>query len=116
MNQPKRVAALVTEYRRHSHADAIVSKLLQGYGQDGRELPSIRLASFYVDQFPEGDWSRGFAQRYNFPIYGRIEDALTLGSNDLAVDGVLVIGEHGRYDRNDRGQILYPRRRFFEAA
>jgi hypothetical protein len=45
-----------------------------------------------------------------------MEDALTLGGNELAVAGVLVVGEHGNYPRNELGQILYPRRRFFEAA
>jgi hypothetical protein len=115
-DQPKRVAALVTEYRRHSHADVIVGKILEGFNYDGMERPQMRLASMYVDQSPDGDMSRALAQRYDFRIYDRMEDAITLGRNDVSVDGVLVIGEHGRYDRNDRGQILYPRRRFFEAA
>src|SRR5207244_2983620 len=43
-----------------------------------------------------------------------IAEAITLGKKEVAVDGVLCIGEHGRYPSNDRGQILYPRRRFFE--
>ena len=115
-DQPKRVAAIVTEYRRHSHADVIVGKILEGYAYDGGEKPNLQVASMYVDQFPELDMSRDLARRFNFPIVERMEDALTLGRNDVAVDGVLVIGEHGRYDRNDRGQILYPRRRMFEAA
>src|SRR5205807_6216506 len=37
-----------------------------------------------------------------------------LGDNQLAVDGVLCIGEHGNYPANAQGQVLYPRRRFFE--
>ncbi len=32
----------------------------------------------------------------------------------LAVDGVLLIGEHGDYPLDARGRKLYPRRRFFE--
>src|SRR5205085_10430793 len=41
-------------------------------------------------------------------------EALTVGGRRLVVDGVLCIGEHGHYRTNERGQILYPRRRFFE--
>jgi hypothetical protein len=115
-DQPKRVAAIVTEYRRWSHADVIVGKILEGYYHDGKEFPRMRLASLYVDQFPERDMSRDLAKRHNFAIYDSIEGALTLGQKQLAVDGVLCIGEHGKYPANNRGQTLYPRRRFFEAV
>lgn len=114
--QPKRVAALVTEYRHWSHADVIVSKILEGYLHDGKEFPRLRLASLYVDQFPERDMSRDLAQKHGFRIFDTMEGAITLGGKELAVDGVLCIGEHGKYPSNERGQILYPRRRFFEAA
>lgn len=114
--QPKRVAALVTEYRRWSHADVILSKILEGYHHDGKEFPRMRLASLYVDQYPERDMSRDLAKRHNFPIYDTIEGTLTLGRKELAVDGVLCIAEHGKYPTNQRGQLLYPRRRFFEAV
>ncbi|MFL5340876.1 MAG: hypothetical protein ACJ8F7_12080 [Gemmataceae bacterium] len=110
----KRVAAIVTEYRRHSHADVIVSKILEGLLHDGKEFPNLQLVSLYVDQFPAGELSRDLAQTHNFPILDSIEKALTLGGAKLALDGVLCIGEHGKYPKNERGQTLYPRRRFFE--
>lgn len=114
MPDPKRVAAVVTEYRPGSHADVIVGKILTGYRQDGGPGPNLRVVSMVVDQFPAGDMSRNLAQRHRFTIYPTIREALTLGGRNLAVEGVLSIGEHGNYPRNDRGQVLYPRRRFFE--
>src|SRR5436190_2250171 len=106
-DQPKRVAAIVTEYRRWSHADVIVGKILEGFHHDGKEFPRMRLASMFVDQFPERDMSRDLAKRHNFTIQDTIEGALTLGRKELAVDGVLCIGEHGKYQVNNRGQTLY---------
>ena len=111
---PKKIAAIVTEYRRWSHADVIVGKVIEGFNYDGGAKPNLQLISMYVDQFPEKDLSRDLAKKYNFKICETISDALTLGGNKLAVDGVLLIGEHGKYPTNEKGQILYPRRRFFE--
>jgi hypothetical protein len=116
VNQPKKVAAIVTEYRKWSHADVIVGKILEGYLYDGKDRPNLRVLSMFVDQFPENDMSRGLAKKYGFTIYDNIADTLTLKGNTLGVDGVLCIGEHGKYPLNDKGQILYPRRRFFEAV
>jgi hypothetical protein len=116
MPEPKKVAALVTEYRLHSHADVIVGKILEGYNYDGGAGPNLKLVSLYVDQFPEKDMARDLAKKYKFTIHDTIAGALTLGGKELAVEGVLSIGEHGKYPTNDKGQILYPRRRFFEAA
>jgi hypothetical protein len=47
-------------------------------------------------------------------IYPTIGEALTLGGSKLAVDGVLVVGEHGTYPRNEKGQTKYPRWEFFQ--
>ena len=36
------------------------------------------------------------------------------GGSKLAVDGVVLVGEHGKYPRNERGQTRYPRYEFFQ--
>ncbi len=111
----KRVAAVVTQYRHNSHADVLVSRLLQGYNLDGWPPgPRLELVSLYTDQVPKNDISRRLSREYGFPVCPTIADALTLGHSTLAVDGVLLIGEHGEYPLSSTGQILYPRRRFFE--
>jgi hypothetical protein len=111
--RPKRVAAVVTVYRPDSHADVIVSKILRGWHEDGGAGPDLEVAALYVDQRSTNDMSRRLSREHGFPICGTIREALTLGYDGLAVDGVLSIGEHGEYPWNSRGQHLYPRRRFF---
>ncbi|MBM3876539.1 MAG: hypothetical protein FJ386_07455 [Verrucomicrobia bacterium] len=111
----KRIAAIVTHYTHNSHADVIVSRLLQGWNLDKQPpFPRLRLVSLFVDQVPPNDMSRALAAEHGFKIFPTIAEALTLGGKDLAVDGVLLIGEHGTYPRSDTDQIMYPRRRFFE--
>jgi hypothetical protein len=110
----KKVAAIVTEYRKWSHADVIVGKILEGYNYDGKDGPDMQVVSMYVDQFPDKDMSRDLAKKHGFTIHDSIEKAVTCGGKELAVDGVLCIGEHGKYPLGPKGQILYPRRRFFE--
>ena len=115
LSQPIKIAAIVTEYRRFSHADVIITKFLKGLPTDQGLIPArVQIASLYVDQFPDSDLSRHYAARYNIPIYGSIRQALTLGGDTLAVDGVLLIGEHGDYAWNEKEQHLYPRKYFME--
>jgi hypothetical protein len=109
-----KVAALVTAYYHNSHADVIVSRLLQTMTLDDKgERPALRLVSLYVDQ-PEGS-SVGLeiARAHHIPIYKTPAEALTLGGKSLAVDGVLLIGEHGRYPLSKTGQVTFPKRRLF---
>ncbi len=68
----------------------------------------------YVDQKPEGDLSGARAKEFGFEVYPTIAEALRCGGKQLAVDAVLIIGEHGDYPRNEKGQILYPRYEFFQ--
>lgn len=110
-----RVALLATEVRKHSHAQHFIDRLVEGYGWEGSHYrPGIDLASLYVDQFPTGDLARERSRRHGVPIYPTIAEALTLGGAKLAVDGVVIIAEHGNYPKNEKGQTLYPRYRFFK--
>jgi len=110
-----RVALLATEVRRHSHAQHFIDRLVEGYGWEGKHYrPGIDLVSLYVDQFPIGDLARDRSRRHGVPIYPTVAEALTLGGSKLAVDGVVIIAEHGEYPRNEKGQTLYPRFKFFK--
>jgi hypothetical protein len=113
MQTKKKVAAIITEYRPVSHADVLVGKIMEGNNYDHKDFPNLTLASMYIDQHPRNDLSWTLSKKYGVPIFDTIEDALTLGDKDLAVEGVLSIGEHGTYPENEMGQYLYPRRRFF---
>lgn len=113
----KRMAVVTTEWRFHSHAWHMAERFLHGYPMDGRwHRPPIDVVSAYVDQFPEGDLSRARAKEFGFPIYPSIAEALRCGGDKLAVDAVLIIGEHGKYHVNEFGQTQYPRYEFFKQA
>src|SRR5687767_14805964 len=95
--EPRPVAGVATVYHKWSHADVILGKILDGFAHDGKDRPGLRLASLFVDQFPAGDLSRALAARHGVRLCRSIPEALTLGGDRLAVDGVLVVAEHGDY-------------------
>ena len=110
-----RVAGITTVYHTNAHADVILGRLIQTHTLDGKGRPStIELASLYTDQVPQSDLSRGLSREYGFPIFDSVAGALTLGGDDLAVDGVMLVAEHGDYAKSDTGQTIYPKRRLFE--
>jgi hypothetical protein len=114
-NRPK-LAAVVTTYFKYSHAQHIVDRFLDGYGWNGaHHYPPMDLVSLYVDQAGQNDLSRERARRHPaMEICPSIAEALTLGGSKLAVDGVVLVAEHGNYPRNEKGQTRYPRHEFFE--
>src|SRR6266542_1259156 len=112
---PYRLAVIATIYRYRSHAQHFADRFLVGYPHEGRwHRPNTRIASLYVDQRPEGDQSTDRAREFGFSVYPALAAALRCGGDRLAVDGVLIIGEHGEYPRNELGQVLYPRYEFFK--
>ena len=113
-NTKPNIALVITEYRLNSHADVIVGRLLGGYEYYGKRIePRVHAVSMFTDQVPKNDMSRDMAAKHNVKIFPDIRSALTLGGDKLAVDGVVLVGEHGDYPLNEKGQKLYPRHRLF---
>jgi len=111
----KKIAFLGTTVFRHSHSQHFLDRLVLGAASGGRWQPSqLDVASVYIDQFGDSDIGRQRIAKYGLTTYENVADALTLGGSELAVDGVVIIGEHGRYPTNDRGQTLYPRYAWFK--
>lgn len=116
-DKPKRRLGVVTTvYHYLSHAYHICGRFFDGYLRAGKmHFPDWHIAGMYVDQPKHaGDLSREFAKEHDFTIHAEVAGALTLGGDKLAVDGVLLIGEHGDYPYNDKGQKLYPRYELFQ--
>src|SRR5439155_12326165 len=112
--RPK-IACIATIVHTPSHAQHFIDRFLEGYGWNGRHhRPAMDLVSLYVHQVKDDDLSRERAARFpGMALYPTVADALTLEGSSLAVDGVLLIGEHGDYPRNEKGQTLYPRYELF---
>ena len=111
----KKLAIVTTEWRYPTHAWHMGERFLVGYPIEGRwHRPPFDVVAAYVDQQPDNDLSRGRSKEFGFPIYPSIAEALRCGGDKLAVDAVLVIGEHGNYPTNEIGQKLYPRYEFFK--
>lgn len=110
-----RIAVLANIYETHLHTQHIIDRVLDGYnyGAEFRK-PALHVITIYVEQRGEGDLVPERARRHNIRICNSVDEALTLGTNKLAVDGVIYIGEQGDYPRNELGLIPYPRYQFFE--
>lgn len=114
---PLRIAVVGTEYRDKSHTDVIVSRWLESLPHDpdwGWTRGRSHIASMYIDQYPDNDMARDKAAQFNVPLYDTVDAALCDGGDDLACDGVLLIGEHGDYPWNEFDQQLYPRKELFD--
>ncbi|MDP7129333.1 MAG: hypothetical protein QF437_02540 [Planctomycetota bacterium] len=115
MSDRKKIAAVITTYYPRSHADVLLGKFLEGFPtDDGHVDPRVDVASVYMDQRHKDDMCYGLSEKHGFRMCESIREAMILDEKELAVDGVLIVGEHGDYPWNRREQHLYPRKYFFE--
>jgi hypothetical protein len=106
-----RIACLASYWAApNSHADWIIAKLLDGYWWQGAHTPSrVDIVSVYIHQFDTSLLGQKICRAKNIPIYKSVGEAVTLGGTDLAVDGVVIVGEHGDYPTDLKGHWLLPR-------
>lgn len=106
-----RIAVLVSYWAfTRSHADWIVNKLIDGYWWDGAHTDSrVEVVSVYIHQLQESGLGQKVCQAKNIPIFKTVGEAVTLGGKDLAVDGVVIVAEHGDYATDLKGHWLLPR-------
>jgi hypothetical protein len=110
----KPIGVVTTVFRPMSHSYHIAGRFMYGYTKNGAfHVPSFAVRGMSVDQTPDNDLSREVSREFGFRWSRNPADAL-LDGDKLAVDGVLLIAEHGNYPRNDKGQILYPRFEMFQ--
>ena len=110
----KRLAVITTLWTYRTHAWHMAERFLHGYPINGEwHQPGLKVVSAYVDQRPEGDLSQNRADEFGFKVYSTVEAALRCGGQNLNVDAVLLIGEHGDYPVNEFGQKQYPRYELF---
>ncbi len=111
----KRIACLSSTYHVRSHSDNFITRFLEGYWIHEKFYePPFTVASLWMDQIHPGDIGQRLSTAYNVPVTKTIADALTLNTGKLAVDGVVLVCEHGTYPENEKHQHLYPRYEFFE--
>ena len=110
-----RVAAIYTSFTYRSHAHVLLENFLEPYLFCGKKTdPGVEVVSLYRDQQPDGDMTDQISKKYGIPVFKTIREAVCVGGDTLAVDAVLSIAEHGDYPVNDRGQRMYPRKKFFD--
>ena len=108
----KKIAAIVTTFFPGSHADLLVSRFVKGFPTvSGLIAPKIDVVSMYMDQAHPQDVGVELARDHGIELFPSIRSALTLRQpppghwptapgweiGELAVDGVLIIAEHGDY-------------------
>ena len=101
----KKLAVVTTAYYYLSHAYHICGRFLNGYLRDGKmHYPDFGVAGMYVEQQGASDSEQGTRRASTASrSTPTLRHALTLGGDKLAVDGVLLIGEHGDYPIQRQG-------------
>lgn len=113
--KPPKLAVILTSYGATSHGVCYCTKFLEGKQFDDHfEPPRCEVAAMHLMEIAKNDVGVETAKKHGVPMYHSVAAALCCGGDTLAVDGVVIVGEHGTYPHNEKGQHLYPRRELFD--
>ena len=108
------IGGATTVYHHNSHSDMIFSRITETDSLDWEGAkPEMKIHGIYVDQFSDRDTSRAHSKKYGWPLVHSIDKALVDEQGKLAVDAVLLVAEHGDYEKSDTDQVIWPKRRMF---
>lgn len=113
------IAVVATAFTPSSHAHVITQRWVEPLPTDADYEwtgPRTRIASLYLMQKDPTDQSGPLIALYGARDSPDIRDAMTLGTGELAVDAVMIIGEHGDFPHNEIRQKLYPRKELFDGV
>lgn len=134
MQEKPRLCIICTVWYYLTHAQHEGDRFNHGWPMNGSwHHPEVELVSVYCDQkdkkevhphyqhlpddeVPKGDLSAEREQEWGLTVYDSIAEALRCGGEKLAVDCVLIIGEHGKYPVDDYQMTHWPRYEFFTAV
>jgi len=107
MERRPKLAVILTQYGASSHGICYCTKFLEGKQFDDHfEEPRCDVVAMHLMEIAKDDIGVATAKRHNVPMYPSVATTLCMGGDALAVDGVVVIGEHGTYPLNAKGQQL----------
>lgn len=91
---PKRIAVLTPAWIPESRALALADRFLVGYPRAGSwHRPDLRIVAAYARDRPDKDLAVVRAQEFDFPLFPSVAQALRVGGQKLAVDGVMVLAD-----------------------
>src|SRR5579859_4353177 len=98
--RPK-LAVILTQYGAQSHGVCYCTKFLEGKQFDDHyEEPRCDVVAIHLKEISTDDVGVATAAKHHVPMYPSVATALCQGGDTLAVDGVVVVGEHGTYPLN----------------
>lgn len=112
-----KIAVVAFVYTPNSHADVIIRRWLDPFPTDAKYEwtgARTRIVSICILQKGDTDLSRDVCVKHGIQNCESVESALTLGTDHLAVDAVMIIGEHGEFPENEFRQKLYPRKELLD--